>query len=68
MSGEGWKSARNAAVLIAGLLAAWQLLYWFAGEAAMKPPLATFQYTAQLVTSEAFWAVRASTAPASWIH
>ena len=32
MTGEGWKSARNAAVLIAGLLAAWQLLYWFAGD------------------------------------
>jgi NitT/TauT family transport system permease protein len=55
MSGEGWKSARNAAVLIAGLLAAWQLLYWFAGDAAMKPPLATFEYTARLVVSEAFW-------------
>ena len=55
MTGDGWRSARNAAVLIAGLLAAWQLLYWFAGEAALKPPLATFRYTAQLVTSEAFW-------------
>jgi NitT/TauT family transport system permease protein len=55
MSGERWSSARNAAVLIACLLAAWQLLYWFAGEAAIKPPLATFSYTAQLVGSEAFW-------------
>ena len=55
MSGDAWRSARNAAVLIAGLLAAWQLLYWFAGEAALKPPLATFRYTAQLVTTEAFW-------------
>jgi NitT/TauT family transport system permease protein len=55
MSRDGLRSARNAAVLIAGLLAAWQLLYWFAGEAALKPPLATFRYTAQLVASEAFW-------------
>src|SRR4029077_6867741 len=33
----------------------WQLLYWFAGETAIKPPLVTFRYTAALVTSEAFW-------------
>jgi NitT/TauT family transport system permease protein len=55
MNGRRWQSARNAAVLIAGLLAAWQLLYWFAGETAIKPPLVTFRYTAQLVASEAFW-------------
>ena len=55
MSAEGWKSARNAAILIAGLLLVWQALYLFAGEAAMRPPLATFRYTANLVTSEMFW-------------
>jgi NitT/TauT family transport system permease protein len=55
MSGRVWKSTRNAVVLIAGLLAVWQLLYWFAGEAAIKPPLDTFRYTAQLVTTKAFW-------------
>ena len=46
---------RNAAVLLIGLLAAWQALYWFAGEAALRPPLETFRYTANLVTTEAFW-------------
>jgi NitT/TauT family transport system permease protein len=55
MSDRGWKSTRNAAVLITGLLAVWQLLYWFAGEAAIEPPLATFRYTAHLVATEAFW-------------
>jgi NitT/TauT family transport system permease protein len=55
MNPDTIKSARNAAVLIAALLALWQLLYWFAGETAIKPPLDTFRYTAALVTSEAFW-------------
>jgi NitT/TauT family transport system permease protein len=55
VSGETLKSARNAAVLIVGLLAAWQAVYWFAGDAAMRPPLATFRYTAALVVSDAFW-------------
>jgi NitT/TauT family transport system permease protein len=55
MSGDGFKSARNAVVLIVCLLAVWQMLYWFAGETAIKPPLETFRYTASLVASEAFW-------------
>lgn len=55
MSSQSWKSARNAAVLIACLLAGWQALYWFAGEIAMRPPLATLRYTANLVTTDAFW-------------
>jgi NitT/TauT family transport system permease protein len=55
MSGGTLKSARNAALLVACLLALWQALYWFAGETAIKPPLATFRFTASLVTSDAFW-------------
>ena len=55
MTADGLKSARNAAVLIAGLLVAWQALYGFAGEAAMKPPLETVRYTAALVATDAFW-------------
>jgi NitT/TauT family transport system permease protein len=55
MSADRLKSARNAAVLIAGLLAAWQALYGFAGEAAMRPPLETVRYTAALVATDAFW-------------
>ena len=52
---ERWRTTRNAVVLIAGLLAAWQALYWLAGSAAMRPPLETFRYTATLVASDAFW-------------
>jgi NitT/TauT family transport system permease protein len=55
VSAASWKTARNAAVLLIGLLAVWQALYWFAGEAAMRPPVATFRYTAHLITTEAFW-------------
>lgn len=55
MRRDAWRSTRNAAVLIAALLLLWQLLYAVAGEAAIKPPLATFRYTATLMTTEAFW-------------
>ncbi len=55
MSSAAMKSARNALVLIAGLLAAWQALYWFVGDAALRPPLVTVQYTARLMTTDAFW-------------
>jgi NitT/TauT family transport system permease protein len=55
MTAAAWKSTRNAAALIAALLLAWQLLYAFAGEAAIKPPLPTFRYTAMLMTTDAFW-------------
>ena len=32
------KSLRNPLILIVGLLVAWQLLYWFAGDIAMRKP------------------------------
>ena len=35
-------------MLLIGLLAAWQVLYWFAGEAALRSPLETFRYTGTL--------------------
>jgi NitT/TauT family transport system permease protein len=54
MSAGALRAARNAAVLIAGLLVAWQLLYAFAGQAALAPPLATLRYTAGLLATEAF--------------
>jgi NitT/TauT family transport system permease protein len=52
---QRWKSARNVAALVAALLLAWQLLYAFAGEAAIRPPVATFRYTANLIITDAFW-------------
>ena len=55
MSAATLRSARNTLVLVAGLLLAWQCLYWFAGDVAMRSPLQTFRFTARLVTSDAFW-------------
>jgi NitT/TauT family transport system permease protein len=55
VTGRTMKSARNGVVLVAGLLLAWQLLYWFAGEIAMRSPWETFRFTANLVVSETFW-------------
>jgi len=54
MSAGAWRSTRNAAVLIVGLLIAWQLLYVIAGQAALAPPLATLRYTAALLATEGF--------------
>ena len=55
MRTDALRSARNGLMLVVGLLIAWQLLYWFAGEVAMRSPLATVRYTANLVVSESFW-------------
>ena len=55
MSAATLRSARNTLVLVAGLLLAWQCLYWFVGDVAMRSPLQTLQFTARLVTSDAFW-------------
>jgi NitT/TauT family transport system permease protein len=49
------KSLRNPLILIVGLLVAWQLLYWFAGDIAMRAPTATIRYTANLLTTDTFW-------------
>ena len=49
------KSLRNPLILIVGLLLAWQLLYWFAGDIAMRAPAATIRYTANLLTTDTFW-------------
>jgi NitT/TauT family transport system permease protein len=49
------KSLRNPLILIVGLLVAWQLLYWFAGDIAMRAPVATIRYTANLLTTDTFW-------------
>jgi NitT/TauT family transport system permease protein len=54
MSAGRGRGLLNALVLVAALLAIWQALYWWAGEAALASPMATFRYTAQLVTSENF--------------
>jgi NitT/TauT family transport system permease protein len=47
-------SWRNAAILIAGLFVAWQALFWFVGDIALRPPLATMQYTLKLIAADNF--------------
>jgi NitT/TauT family transport system permease protein len=48
----GW---RGPVILVAGLLVGWQVLYWIIGEIALRSPLETFRFTAQLVTEPRFW-------------
>jgi len=55
MNAERGRGLRNAAILVGGLLIAWQALYWFAGDIAMRSPLATVQFAAKLVTTADFW-------------
>ncbi len=44
----------NAIMLIAALVAIWQLLYAWVGESALASPLATLRYTARMVSNDAF--------------
>jgi ABC-type nitrate/sulfonate/bicarbonate transport system permease component len=42
-------------VLFVVLTAAWQLLYLYAGDEALKSPLSTARYTSKLVSTGLFW-------------
>jgi NitT/TauT family transport system permease protein len=55
MSGEARRPLRNAIVLIAGLLLAWELVYLVVGDVAMRSPWQTLRYTASLVRTDFFW-------------
>ena len=44
-----------AILLIVGVFAFWQLLYWFAGEMAMRSPLQTIRLTADLLARPTMW-------------
>jgi NitT/TauT family transport system permease protein len=54
----------RAAILIACLAVAWQLLYWFAGETALTSPRETVVYTLQLLSSTSFYPHLAETGQA----
>jgi len=58
---RSWASALNAVALVAALLIAWQILFEIAGENAMAPPLETFRYLGQLMTTATFWGHLAET-------
>jgi NitT/TauT family transport system permease protein len=47
--------ALRTLILIAAMLAAWQLLFWYAGSNALTSPLDTIAYTAQLLASPSFY-------------
>ena len=50
--GSGW---RGSAMMIAGALAAWQVLYWIVGDIALRSPLETMRYTWVLLERPSFW-------------
>ena len=55
MTHERRRPLRNALVLIAGLLALWELAYLVVGDVAMRSPWQTLGYTARLVRTDLFW-------------
>ena len=55
MTAKSWVATVNSLILIAVLLAAWQLLFEFAGSQAMTAPVETSRYLAHLLTTETFW-------------
>jgi NitT/TauT family transport system permease protein len=50
-----WDRSHNVIVLIACVLAVWQALYLYAGDAALSSPWTTVAFTAQLVSTDMFW-------------
>jgi NitT/TauT family transport system permease protein len=46
---------RGAILLIVGIVVAWQLLYWWVGEVALRSPAETVAETASLLTRASFW-------------
>jgi NitT/TauT family transport system permease protein len=55
MTGRSWLPAITAVIVVAVLLAAWQILFEVAGSQAMTAPAGTFRYLAYLLTTESFW-------------
>lgn len=54
MSSATAHRGRNALLLVAALIAIWQVTFWVVGDIALTSPLATLRYTAKLVTGETF--------------
>lgn len=53
--GPGKQRALDLALLVAGLLVAWQAAYALAGSMALSSPLATARYAYGLILSDDFW-------------
>ena len=58
---DGRKPLRNTAILIAGLLLFWQLMYWIVGDVALRSPWQTMAFTVQLARTDLFWLHLANT-------
>ena len=61
MTRDGRTPLRNTAILIAGLLLFWQLMYWIVGDVALRSPWQTMAFTVQLARTELFWLHLANT-------
>lgn len=49
------RSIRDMTLLVAVIIALWQLLYWRVGDIAMRPPLETVRYTVGMFANEQFY-------------
>jgi NitT/TauT family transport system permease protein len=50
-----WQRWRGPVLLVAGLVVAWQALYWIAGEMALRSPLQTVALTGRLLSDPTLW-------------
>ena len=48
-------AARGPFLLIAGIFVLWQGFYWATGDVALRSPVQTFAYAADLFTRPTFW-------------
>lgn len=55
---------RGPVLMLAGLFAGWQVLYWIVGEIALRSPAETIRYTWALLQRPTFWPHIAETAKA----
>jgi NitT/TauT family transport system permease protein len=58
------RAARGPLLLIAAILVTWQAAYWIIGDLALRPPLETLRYAADLSLRPSFWPHLAETAQA----
>ncbi len=55
MTATPMRTLQSVTLLVLGLLAFWQLLYWGVGDVAFRSPVATVRFTATLLGNETFW-------------
>jgi NitT/TauT family transport system permease protein len=60
---KSWLPTINSLILVAAILAAWQILFEIAGAQAITAPFATFRYLGHLLETRSFWGHVAET---SW--